>query len=451
MNNKFIHTYFGLTARDIPGLQLAKLKNIVEFHYSNNITYRKLLDDSGIHPSQLTSLEQLSLLPIIDSKQLSQDKFPGFCSLSLNDVATYLETSGSTGKPKLIPVAEKEIPHIYGHVAQMLSIAGIGSPYTNNGRGNRPIYCLFPTGPWPSSFFIQNGSEQLAPTVRADVRMPMHWHKEKLQILKPADIITYPSFLSYFYDQLKEELDFADLDLKRIVIGGEPFTEAFRTKMEAAFHTKIYDIYGCGEIAIGSIECSYSRTTGYTHWCAPELLLEVVDPETMQPVDDGEVGIMVVTNLWRKSTPIIRYVMGDIIQKTSKQCECGSSLPLVSRIKGRQDDAFCYGAANLYPDQINKAVTSAGYSDKFVLEIMDTADEMASELVMNLEYDGPEQQDSIANKINDQLASLSMEYKTIVRLEKFRPPMRIQCVKPGTLFSQSMTKLKRFKRITVDR
>ncbi|WP_274692400.1 phenylacetate--CoA ligase family protein, partial [Spartinivicinus poritis] len=381
MNNSS-NLYWGLTAQDIPGLQLNKLKNIVEFHYSNNNIYRRLLDDSGVNPSQLTSLDQLSLLPIIDPQQLKQDKFPSFCSLPLSEITTFLETSGSTGKPKLIPVANNEVSHIYKHVAQMLSVAGVGSPYTDNGRANRSIYCMFPTGPWPSSFFIQNGSEQLGPTVRADVRMPIHWHKDKLALLRPADVITYPSFLSYFYDQLKNELEFSELGIQRIVIGGEPFTEAFREKMEAAFHCKIYDIYGCGEIGVASIECSHSRATGYTHWCAPELLLEVVDPETMKPVEDGEVGTMVVTNLWRKSTPIIRYAMGDIVCKTTKQCECGSSLPLVSRIKGRQDDTFCYGAANLYPDQINQAVTRAGYSDKYVLEIIDKPDEIAAELVM---------------------------------------------------------------------
>ncbi|MDE1465396.1 hypothetical protein, partial [Spartinivicinus poritis] len=91
----------------------------------------------------------------------------------------------------------------------------------------------------------------------------------------------------------------------------------------------------------------------------------------------------------------------------------------------------------------------AGYSDKYVLEIIDKPDEIAAELVMQLEYEGPEQQETIANKINDQLASLSMEYKTIVRLAKFRPPIQVKCVKPGALFSQGMTKLKRIKRVSV--
>ncbi|MFA0813036.1 phenylacetate--CoA ligase family protein [Microbulbifer epialgicus] len=438
-----LEQYKYLSNNYIKRLQLYKLKRCVSFHYQNNKKYKAMMQASGVTPESIQSLQDLVKLPIITPIELSQDRVNDFYSVDSSEIATYLETSGSTGRPKIIPVSYTERDIIFEQGALMYRLAGIGSTALKNGRSSRSIYSLFPFGPWPGQFFLQHSGEELASTIRADIRMPMEWHKERLTFFKPADLVTYPSFISFLYESLKKDVDFLSLDLNRIVLAGEPFTESYRHKIETLFGTEVYDLYGCGEIGVAAAECTHSRKSGYMHWYSPNLILEVVNPQTQKHVSDGELGEMIVTNLWRTSVPIIRYKMGDLISTTTKKCPCDINLPLVSRISGRADETFQYGAASIYPSQIFDAIASAGIGDKFQVRIKYTIDKLSEKIILLVEESENINVGEAKIKINNFLRQLSPEFEQIVYGINFRPEIEVILVENGTLFKQSQTKLKR--------
>ncbi|MBN1792719.1 phenylacetate--CoA ligase family protein [Candidatus Woesearchaeota archaeon] len=427
-------------------LQLTGLQGVVRHHYDNNVKYRRMMVELDVGPDDIRSLDDISRLPIVEPKLLSQDWYEEFCSVPFSEIGGYLETSGSTGKPKIIPVAREEERMIFEQVAMMWHVAGIGSVGLTNGRSVRNIYSMFPFGPWPSQYFSVHGAELLGPTIKAGIHMSMEWHRDKLKKFLPADIITYPSFISFFYKKLKEiGVSFPIPGLERICIGGEPFSETFREKMEEVYEVPVFDVYGCGEIGVTAAECPHSRKSGLMHWYSPGMILEIVDPETKVSVPKGEVGMMLVTNLWRKSVPIIRYAMGDLLCMTEEKCACGSNFPLVSRIRGRMNDMFQYGAANIYPWQVYDSVARAGLCDKFQLVVREVpdGDVLTDTLTLYVESHDELDEQSCAARVNQALAEISIEFDQIVNKIKFRPPISVVRVKPETLFTQSTPKLKR--------
>jgi|GEM_PF-2690801 len=429
---------------EIHYMQLDKLKKIVTYHYNNNQEYHRMMKEKSVAPYDIKNLEDITKLPIVEPKQLSQDIYCNFCSMPQNKIAGYLETSGSTGKPKIIPVGCEEEKYIFEQVALMWHVTGIGSSERMNGRSVRPIYSMFPFGPWPSQYFSVHGAELLGPTIKSGIHMTMEWHKSKLETFKPTDIITYPSFITFFYEKLKLiGMEFPIPGLERICIGGEPFSEADRKKIEELYSVPVFDVYGCGEIAVTAAECPQSKGTGLMHWYSPSMILEVVDPKTMKSVPNGTTGTMLVTNLWRKSIPIIRYSMGDLLFKSDKKCSCGLNLEMISRFTGRKDDVFQYGAANIYPSQIYEAVAKSGLSDKFQLIVEKSEDLMNDKLTLYVESKETFDETYASATVNKYLSEASVEYNEIVNKIKFRNPMIVVRVEPEKLFHQGMPKLKR--------
>lgn len=360
----------------IKAIQLEQLQKAVSFHFENNPTYQKMCNERKVTPEDIKTLKDIELLPIIERDFLKTHSFKhelgGFLSVQQSELVTYLNSSGSTGKSKRIPIARSAQDSIFRVCAEGMWLGGVQGYNKENGGLLMPI---FPHGPWPSSFFVQNGAELIDFSIKAEMSMPYDWHKMNIKELQPKYIITSPSFISALLKEIGDDIDFETLNLDRILIGGEYFNESFRNEIEEKTHTKVIDLYGCAETQVASVECDDLHGSGWMHYMAHNDIIEVVEPGTNNVLPLGEEGEMIISVLNRDAWPVIRYRMGDIIAlhpEEDYECSCGSHLPRMSRIRGRADDMLVYGNANIYPEMIFNAVgkVSDVSSDKFKFQII---------------------------------------------------------------------------------
>jgi phenylacetate-CoA ligase len=443
-----------LSPDKIRKLQLESLQCLVHHHYTQNPSYKELCDEMDVTPKDIHSLDDLEKLPIIERDFLKTHSFRqglgGFLSVPHSQLVTYLSSSGSTGKSKRIPVARASQQSIFEVCAKGMWLAGVRGYSKDNGGMIMPI---FPHGPWPSAFFVQNGSELIDFSSKSEMSMPFEWHATNIKELQPKYIITSPSFISAMMKELKDKIDFEKLGLDRILIGGEYFNESFRKEIEEQAFTKVIDIYGCAETQVVSVECDALRASGWMHYMAPTDIIEVVQPGTDKVLPRGECGEMVISVLNRQAWPVVRYRMGDIIALHSDPnhiCECGSTLPLMSRIQGRADDMLVYGNANIYPEMVFNALGTIDdvSSDKFRFTIVpdeyDPSSYYARLQVELADSKYPENNKPLKQKILEALLQQSNELHHAVTKGRQVPAPTIEVVCPGTLYQQE-GKLRRFE------
>ncbi len=441
---------------DIKERQLEKLQQSVQFHFNNNPTYKQMCDEKSVKPDDIQTLDDISKLPIIERDFLKKYSFSqgegGFLSVPQSELVTYLNSSGSTGKSKRIPIARSAQDSIFQISAEGLWLGGVRGYNKPNGGLLMPI---FPHGPWPSSFFVQNGSELIDFSIKAEMSMPYEWHKNNILELKPKYIITSPSFISALLKEIGNDIDFEELNLDRILIGGEYFNESFRKEIEAKTNTKVIDLYGCAETQVASVECDSLHGSGWMHYMAHHDIIEVVEPGTDHVLPLGEEGEMVISVLNREAWPVLRYRMGDIIAlhpEEDYECSCGSHLPRMSRIRGRADDMLVYGNANIYPEMIFNAVGKVPEvsSDKFKFQIIPDDSDLSSyyaKLIVE-QNDGQkltsEKKNELERKVLSELLAESNELTHAVTKGKQVKEPIIDIVEIGTLYKQE-GKLKRME------
>lgn len=419
--------------------QFTKLKDIVSFHYERNAVYRAMLQKSGVRPDQINTSEDLQLLPVITASMITTHGDDFFTCPE--ETITYLHTSGSTGKAKIIPVTAKGKTQLTFNDALTAYILGVRQG---------PIYCTYPCGPWPSAFFAQQGGELLAATIRADMGLPIEWHIPVIQRFRPKVIMASPSYISFFATELqKRGIVLADLGVELIKLAGEPLSSGLRQKIAALFQARVMDLYGSAEIGAASVECPQIAGTGYHHYLAHEILYEVQkigsDGVLCEP---GEQGELLVTALFRRSIPIIRYNTKDIVMLAdpAKRCECGLRLPMSSHILGRSDDMLTYGGANVYPEMFYMALADLGLDDKFQVLVETSEETLQDTLVIRVEKgahaDMPERR-NLSGLLEQKLRQLSSELDYVFRRELVKP-IRVDMLEYGTLYSGS-AKLQRFR------
>lgn len=371
-----------ISVEDLEKERLAKFQSLVDHHYSRNSVYRQLLDERGVKPKHIKKLSDKKILPIIESKDIL--KYGEQFFSEPDSIRTFFHSSGSTGESKLIPVSMGEESRRFTQNSALgFYVAGIQ-------REDR-VYCTFACGPWPGSFFAHNGCELLGPTDKADMGLPLDWHFKNIPKLKAKYLVAYPAFVSYLATEAKKKgIDLTSFGFEKVILGGEPFGENFRSNLEDLFKSDVIDIYGCAEIGIASMECLDLKSSGFHHILAHDMLMEVRKTGTEdQLLRDGEEGEMIVTPLFRSAIPIVRYNMKDIITlyPHDKVCSCGLNLPLMSRIKGRTDHMFTYGGANIYPDMFLNVLDGLGIGDKFQVVKKKDAEGLNDELIINIELD----------------------------------------------------------------
>lgn len=314
---------------------------------SSGSFYGKKLKEAGI--SEVRSAEEFEALPFSEKSDL-RDAYPlGLMTAPEDKIVRIHSSSGTTGLPVIIPYTAKDVDDWAIMFSRCYETAGI----TNMDRIQiTPAYGL-----WTAGIGFQNGAEKLGAMV-----IPMGAGNTDKQIQMMIDLqSTVLCSTSSYALLLAEEIEKRGLrdkiHLKKGVIGSERWGDKMRDTISEKLGIELYDIYGLTEIYGPGIGINCPGEKGMHYW-DDYLYLEIIDPITLKPVPDGEVGEIVITTLVKEGAPLIRYRTHDLSRIIPEPCRCGSKYPRIDTIIGRSDDMMKIKGVNVFPAQIEEILAT---------------------------------------------------------------------------------------------
>jgi phenylacetate-CoA ligase len=348
MTNYYEKEFETMPRASLEKLQLERLQKLAGYVYEHCDFYRKKMDGSGVKPADIKSLSDLRKFPFT-TKQDLRDNYPyGMFSAPMSDIVRVHASSGTTGKLTVAGYTQNDIDIWSTVMARSLAAGGCShSSIINVAYG----YGLFTGG-----LGAHYGSERLgALTIPASSGNT----KRQLQMFKDFKVTTLcctPSYALYLADEMKNEgYALSDFNLEQGLFGAEPWSEEMRLQIQDKLGLKAYNIYGLSEI-MGpgvSMECEYQCGS---HIWEDHFLPEIVDPETLEPLEYGKQGELVFTTISKTGMPLIRYRTRDLCSLIDEPCKCGRTHVCMTRIIGRSDDMLIIGGVNVFPSQIESAL-----------------------------------------------------------------------------------------------
>lgn len=367
-----------LTRPEIEALQLERLQKTVR-HCMNSPFYKKRFEENGLTPDSIKSLDDLKKIPFT-TKQDLRDNYPfGIASVPLEKAVRLHSSSGTTGNPTVILHTQKDLDEWANAVARCLHMVGLrpGDVFQNSSG-----YGMFTGG-----LGFQYGAERLGM-----LTVPAAAGNTKRQLKFITDFGTtalhaIPSYVTRMYEVMQEMgIDpRRDTKLKTLVIGAEPHSEEQRRRIEEMMGVKAYNSFGMSEMCGPGVAFECQEQNGLHIW-EDYYIVEIIDPETLEPVPEGEVGELVLTTINREAMPLLRYRTRDLTRILPGECPCGRHHARLDRMKGRSDDMIILKGVNIFPIQIEtilmqfKELTS---NYLITLETRDTNDEMIVEVELD--------------------------------------------------------------------
>ena len=347
VNSEFLHPdKETLSREEIKALQLERLKATVK-HCMNSEFYKKRFEEAGITPDDIKTLDDIRKIPFT-TKQDLRDTYPfGMRSVPLEKCVRLHSSSGTTGNPTVILHTQKDLDEWANAVARCLWMVGLRpDDVFQNSSG----YGMFTGG-----LGFQYGAERLGMlTVPAAAGNTLRQIKFITDFGTTA-IHAVPSYVT----RLKEVMDELGIDpkkdtkLKLLAIGAEPHSEEQRKKIEKMLGVKAYNSFGMSEMCGPGVGFECKEQNGLHFW-EDYYIVEIVDPETLEPVPDGEIGELVLTTINREAMPLLRYRTRDLTRVLGYDCPCGRKHIRIDRMKGRSDDMMVLRGVNIFPIQIEK-------------------------------------------------------------------------------------------------
>ncbi len=343
-------------------LQSARLKKMVSHVYHNVEFYRKKMQQMGLEPGDIGSIDDLNKLPFTTKNDL-RDNYPfGLFAVPQSEVVRIHASSGTTGKATVVGYTRKDIDIWQECVARVLAMAGVG-PHDK-------IQVAYGYGLFTGGLGLHYGAENLGATV-----IPMSTGNTQKLITMMEDfgataIACTPSYLLHIAETLEEAGKLDKIHLKAAICGAEPWTENMRKQIEEKLKINAYDIYGLSEILGPGVaaDCEYHQGL---HVYEDHFVPEVINPETLEPCREGEVGELVFTTITKEALPLFRYRTKDLTSITYEKCECGRTLARISRFKGRSDDMLIIRGVNVFPSQVEAALLEMGEISPHYMLIVD--------------------------------------------------------------------------------
>ncbi len=334
--------------RRLRELQLRKLQRIVARAYDHVKLFRARMDERDLTPDAIQSLEDIAKLPFTVKTDL-RDTYPfGLFASPMGEVVRLHASSGTTGKPIVVAYTRKDVEVWASVMVRTFACCGCHEgDIIQNAYG----YGLFTGG-----LGAHYGAEALGATV-----IPISGGNTDRQIMVMKDfgvtaICCTPSYFCYLIERAQElGVDIADLPLKAGIFGAEPWTDEMRKHVEEATGIKAFDIYGLSEI-IGPGVASECEAQNGLHIFEDHFYPEIVDPQSGEPLPDGEEGELIFTTLSKDAMPMIRYRTRDITRIITEPCPCGRTVRRIERIGRRADDMFIIRGVNVFPSQVETAL-----------------------------------------------------------------------------------------------
>ncbi len=344
-------------------LQGSRVKAMVERVYNSVPFYRKKLQDAGIEPGDITTIDDLQKLPFT-TKQDLRDNYPfGLFTVPQADIVRLHASSGTTGKSTVVGYTHNDIQMWSEVVARSLTMAGVGKTDI--------IQVAYGYGLFTGGLGLHYGAEKVGASV-----IPISGGNTKKQLQLMEDfgstvIACTPSYAAFLGEALVEEkIDRRNLKLKAGVFGAEPWTEEMRSQIEHLLGIKAYDIYGLSEI-IGpgvSMECHCQKGM---HIFEDHFIPEIINPDTGIVLPYGELGELVFTPATKEAMPLIRYRTRDLTRIHADKCECGRTLVRMEKCVGRSDDMLIIRGVNVFPSQVESVLLEMSETKPHYLLVVD--------------------------------------------------------------------------------
>ena len=374
-------------------IQSIRLRKIVEHVYHNTPFYRKKMQELGITPDDINSIDDIGKLPFTTKYDL-RDNYPfGLCAVPMSQIVRIHASSGTTGKPTVVGYTRKDL----STWSECLSRA-----FTAYGADSSDIFQIsYGYGLFTGGLGAHAGAENIGASV-----IPMSSGNTEKQITLMHDfgstmLCCTPSYALYLADAIKDSgLPREEFKLKAGAFGAEPWTENMRKELETKLNIKAYDIYGlteiCGPGVGGECECQNG-----THLWEDHFFPEIVDPNTLQPVEPGQVGELVFTTLTKEGMPMLRYRTRDLTSLTYEKCACGRTAVRMGRILGRSDDMLIIRGVNVFPSQVESVILELPEFEAhylIVVDRMNNTDTFQIQVEVRQEYYSDEMNKMIALK-----------------------------------------------------
>ncbi len=346
---------------EMRAIQNEKLVKQVKHVYENVEYYRNLMDEKGVKPEDIQSIDDLHKLPFLTKADL-RDAYPyGLLGADLKDCVRIHSTSGTTGRRVVAFYTQNDIDMWDDCCARAITAAG----------GTKEDVCqvAYGYGLFTGGFGLNGGSQKVG-----CLTLPMSSGNTERQIqfmqdLHSTIICCTPSYAAYIGETVKEMgLKPEDLDLKAGIFGAEPWTEEMRRDIEKSLGIKAYDIYGLTESTGPGVAFECEEQTGM-HINEDHFLAEIIDPETGEVLPEGSKGELVFTNLDKEGFPLLRYRTRDICILSRKKCSCGRTLIKMAKPMGRSDDMMIIRGVNVFPSQIETVLLKEGYTSNYLIEV----------------------------------------------------------------------------------
>jgi len=409
------------TERELKRIQLEGLQWTVNHVYKNSEFYRKRFDEAEVKPKHIKSLKDITKLPFTTSKDLQEGyPFP-LRSTPFEKIVRIHASSGTTGKRKVLCYTQKDINDWVNMFARCYEMAGL----TTKDR----VQIAVGYGVWTAGVGFQLGVERLGamaiPIGPGNIDMQCQF-LEDFQ----STILCSTASMGILMAEEVEKRGLRDkIALKKLIMGSERSSDAQRKKMKELLGVEhVFDIPGLTELyGPGTgLDCIYHL--GIHYW-ADYYILEILNPETLQPVPPGEIGEMVITTLRKEAAPLVRYRTRDLTKIIPKRCSCGSILPMHDRLLGRSDDMFIIRAVNIYPGQIDHILSNTkgvGSEYQIYLDRKEDGKDYMTIKVERTEGGNPAEDPTLGNTIEEMIKKqilvsgklVIVDYGTLPRSER---------------------------------
>ncbi len=392
-----------MSREDMKKLQDERLVAQVKHVYENVEYYRNLMDEKGVKPEDIQSIDDLHKLPFLTKADL-RDAYPyGLLAKPLNECVRIHSTSGTTGKRVVAFYTQNDIDLWENCCARAIVAAG----------GTKDDVCqvAYGFGLFTGGAGLNGGSHKVG-----CLTLPMSSGNTDRQIefmrdLGSTILCCTPSYAAYIGETLHEMgLTPDDISLKAGIFGAEPWTEEMRKSIENSLGIKAYDIYGLTETSGPGVSFECCEQTGM-HINEDHFYPEIINPDTGEVLPDGEVGELVFTSLTKEAFPLLRYRTRDLCVLSRKKCSCGRTLIKMRKPMGRSDDMLIIRGVNVFPSQIETVLIEQGYSPNYLIEIdrVNNTDTLDISVEMN-----PDQFSDKMKVMQEQEKALALAIKTML-------------------------------------
>ncbi len=357
-------------------LQTERFRFIVRRAYDNVPFYKQRMDSMGVNPDDFKTLEDVRKFPFTIKTDL-RDTYPfGLFASPMKDIVRVHASSGTTGKPIVVAYTQSDLD-VWAD-AMMRSLAGAGVT-----KGDI-MQVSYGYGLFTGGLGAHYGAEKLGATV-----IPASGGNTERQIMLMKDfgvtgIACTPSYFVHMIEVAgKMGIDLRKQPLRLGIFGAEPWTPEMRHFIEESAGIKAYDIYGLSEITGPGVACECECQCGL-HVFEDLFYPEIVDPDTLEVLPDGQEGELVLTTLMKMAMPMIRYRTRDLTSLVTEKCACGRTIRRISKISHRSDDMFIIRGVNVFPSQIETAILTEG-KQLLQYQIILTREHSLDNITVNIE------------------------------------------------------------------